>query len=190
MIASVYSTLSGTLAGKHPTLGVLVRVDGMVLMPRRFVRVQGTTVRPTEWVWTYGKDRGNGYLRVTIHQKAYAVHRLVAETFLPNPEHKPTVDHIDRNRANNNLSNLKWADLHEQQVNTKKYEDAEDYGVRECEDKHAYGRVYNKASYQKNKQDPKWYAKFLERCKKCKERRRRREGKPIRKRAKQNAQPS
>ena len=41
-------------------------------------------------------------------QKNKAVHRLVAETFLPNPENLPYVHHIDGNRLNNKLENLMW----------------------------------------------------------------------------------
>ena len=36
------------------------------------------------------------------------VHRMVAELFVPNPENKPFVDHIDTNRLNNHFSNLRW----------------------------------------------------------------------------------
>ena len=36
------------------------------------------------------------------------VHRLVAKAFIPNPENKPEVDHIDRDTKNNSLSNLRW----------------------------------------------------------------------------------
>lgn len=45
------------------------------------------------------------------------LHRLLAEAFIPNPENKPTVDHIDRNTSNNVLSNLRWATHLEQHYN-------------------------------------------------------------------------
>lgn len=41
-------------------------------------------------------------------QKNKSVHRLVAEAFLPNPDNLPCVHHIDGNRLNNRLDNLKW----------------------------------------------------------------------------------
>ena len=45
------------------------------------------------------------------------VHRLVAEAFLPNPDQKPCIDHIDRNRANNVVSNLRWVTHSQNQQN-------------------------------------------------------------------------
>lgn len=56
------------------------------------------------------------YIKIKKIKKC-KVHRLIALTFLPNPENKPTVDHIDRNKENNNLSNLRWASYKEQGQN-------------------------------------------------------------------------
>lgn len=53
-----------------------------------------------------------------------AIHRLVAEAFIPNPENKPCVDHIDGNRKNNSISNLRWATYSE---NNSRFDT---YGVR------------------------------------------------------------
>lgn len=55
----------------------------------------------------------SGYLRVRIHDsngkpKTFYVHRLVAETFIPNPENLLIVNHIDANKENNKISNLEW----------------------------------------------------------------------------------
>ena len=56
----------------------------------------------------------NGYLRVKlsrgIERKMYLVHRIIAETFIPNPYNYPIVNHLDSTRDNNKVSNLEWTD--------------------------------------------------------------------------------
>lgn len=53
---------------------------------------------------------GNGYLLVRLSQPRcqISVHRVVAIAFVPNPEGKPSVNHIDCDRTNNAASNLEW----------------------------------------------------------------------------------
>jgi hypothetical protein len=54
----------------------------------------------------------DGYLQVALQKdgklKSFKVHRLVALTFLDNPENKPQVNHIDCDKTNNKITNLEW----------------------------------------------------------------------------------
>ena len=59
------------------------------------------------------RPNGTGYYRVGLNKnkkQSWAfVHKLVACAFIPNPDGKPIADHIDGNKQNNNILNLRWS---------------------------------------------------------------------------------
>ena len=57
-----------------------------------------------------------GYMTVNINGKIYYVNRLLAITYIENPENKKEIDHIDGNPSNNSLDNLRWA-THKENLN-------------------------------------------------------------------------
>lgn len=95
----------------HKASGLTVRDDGAVFIPK----CKNGKGRH----WTYGDEVSNsGYRRVKFNGRHWSVHRLIAEAFIPNPENKSTVDHIDRNKLNNAVKNLRWATSSEQWYNS------------------------------------------------------------------------
>lgn len=66
------------------------------------------------------KSSSSGYLTVYVDGKNVLLHRLVAETFIPNLENKPCVNHIDGDKLNNNVSNLEWCTYAENNLHARK----------------------------------------------------------------------
>ena len=75
--------------------------------------VYGKKGRPLKYSINY-----RGYCIINFYENhvrtGFGIHTLVAENFIPNPENKPTVNHIDGNKQNNNVENLEWATYEEQ----------------------------------------------------------------------------
>lgn len=124
--------MSDTRVKQHPTLKFLVCTDGHIMVP---------ATKYSEQNWTYGTSH-RGYMHITRKGRKYYIHRLVAETFLPNPNNLPTVDHIDRNPSNNRVENLRWASRKTQSDNTASVDRSlSKYGIRYCDDPATYNRL-------------------------------------------------
>ena len=71
-------------------------------------------VRSTNGVLKPSKHR-DGYLKVVFCvkgvRKTYQVHRLIALTFIPNPDNLPQINHKDENKTNNHIDNLEWCTM-------------------------------------------------------------------------------
>ncbi len=67
-------------------------------------------------------DSKSGYEHICLRHNSKtitkSVHRIIAKTFIPNPENKPEINHIDFNRSNNNMSNLEWVTRSENMIHS------------------------------------------------------------------------
>jgi hypothetical protein len=85
---------------------------GRILSKGREVRSGYGTTKWKQPVLQKAHTNKEGYSVVNVSKNGKAVptlvHRLLALAFIPNPENKPQIDHIDANRSNNKLSNLRW----------------------------------------------------------------------------------
>jgi hypothetical protein len=66
------------------------------------------------------KPHHSGYVYLRVNVQKYALHRLVAQTFIQNFENKPFVNHIDGNKINNCINNLEWVTCAENNLHNHK----------------------------------------------------------------------
>src|SRR3990167_657246 len=88
---------------------------GQVRSLDRIVRGRNGFPRPVKGKLLKPSMVSNGYVRISLnHNKDNRmIHRIVAEAFIPNPENKRCVNHIDGDKQNNRLDNLEWATYQE-----------------------------------------------------------------------------
>lgn len=82
---------------RHPICNLLITKGGQVIGPR------GKQLKP--WI-----SNGYRFVRALFPKtKSWKIARLVAETYIPNPENKPEINHKDGNKLNDRHSNLEWS---------------------------------------------------------------------------------
>ena len=90
-----------------------------------------------------GSPDKRGYLTASIwinkQIHTMLIHRLIAQTFIPNPDNKPTVNHKDGNKQNNAVSNLEWA-THQENI-----DHAIQTGLRNLQGINAVSNIYTEA---------------------------------------------
>ena len=100
----------------------LLRMEPIDGFPDYFVTTEGKVYSVKRRVYlSPNKGNSDGYHLVLLPDKAgvrrgLRVHRLVAHAFIPNPEHKPCVNHIDGDRKNNAVDNLEWVTKQENSI--------------------------------------------------------------------------
>lgn len=89
------------------------------------------------------EPKTNKYVKVYLSKNGVGgskkLHRIIAQAFIPNPKNKKTINHIDSNKSNNEISNLEWATYSENNLHCIKY------GKRKfCVDNEKIIRLYEK----------------------------------------------
>jgi len=89
----------------------IIRYEGLYKISK-YGNIESTRRHGTngnELKWSLG---ANGYYTVDLYKdgkgKRFSIHRLIALHFIDNPNNYPVIDHIDRNRINNTIDNLRW----------------------------------------------------------------------------------
>ena len=139
-------TVNGIVVRIHEVTGFLVSEDGQVFGISRYT---GSVRRMPSSI-----DAATGYDKVTWYNPAikksrpYAIHQLFAELWVPNPEGKRYIDHIDRNKLNNAAWNLRYVSQRENNLNTARSDrHAAEYGFHSYEDKHRYKTEWARKHY-------------------------------------------
>lgn len=91
---------------------------------RKVFHTSNNSMKTVEGVTLIQEQSNRGYKRVTLSKNGkvekLSIHRLVAKAFIPNPDNKPHINHIDGDKKNNILSNLEWCTQSENMLHSSK----------------------------------------------------------------------
>lgn len=122
---------------------------GQVRSVNRIVEIKYGSIRKYDGKELKPSTNTDGYPIVRLHKngidKTWGVHRLVAETFLPNPENLPEVHHINHDRRDSRVENLKWVTSAEQKDDHLRAAISKANGVRLRVVGNGIDKIYNSA---------------------------------------------
>lgn len=121
---------------QHPNLPIMCNSDtGEVLVPAAFNKKEH---------WTLGCITQHGYRQIRYKKKSYYVHRLMADTFLEPDPSRPLIDHINRDRSDARLANIRRCNYSENALNTVKADQTfATYGCHKCDNRKEWQRQYS-----------------------------------------------
>lgn len=120
-----------------------------ITLPGYYVSSEGQVRGPTGCICKFSTSNG-GYLILVRQRRAIKVHYLVAEVFLTQPEGTTEIDHINRNRQDNRVENLRWVSR-SQNAHNKKIYATNKTGVKGLHEWKHKGMHYWVATFQKDK---------------------------------------
>ena len=103
------------------------------------------------WIAKPTLNKQSGYIQVYLNGKKYLYHRILAKQFIPNPDDLPEIDHINQDKTDNALENLRWVNRSKNLKNRAKYVKQKSEFLDHAPNDIIEIRTFNDVEYEENK---------------------------------------